>query len=489
MLPYSGQLAMYAPWRPRRSIISILRRPVANFVDRRTSIFKFVSLARGASIPVPTKIKEPGSQLVLHCRDQVRTEDSTLISQGDFVELKDGDFLKVTKILQDTRGSAYEISKIQGLRFRKTEDTFGFSRSGSNALYLNLYMNVLSGQSEVMIPDIRRKRYMRLMSSFLHRKKVSKAEDSYASSDFEVFHCDWIRVYYIKDAYFGSRKIKQKGQNSNELFSFSGTHIERFAALRLDPEMDLISIETALRNGSIPGAWQLSSKTNRSYDEHTNRALSEHASLSSALGALSINDEGDQRRKSGNSGKHVSFSKGDVDPEYTFGDLFCGCGGASRGAAMAGLHVSWGLDLNKPACDSWRLNFPTADCLEMDARDFGRISDTLVEVDILHISCPCQYFSKAHSVVGSNDKANIEAAMNIGDWLDKAKPRIVTLENVDGLMIRIQGTGSGPTVRDCFNKIQQQFVSRGYQFSCEVVDMANYGLPQHRDRLIIIASR
>lgn len=480
---------MYAPWRPSRSIIGILRRPVVTSFGHRTFTFRNLSLARGASTPSPTKTKQPRLQLGLHCRDQVRTGDSTLISRGDFVELKDGDFLKVTDNFQDTRGSAYKMGRIHGLRFRNTEDTFGFSSSGPNALYLNLYMNVLSGKSEVTISDVRRKRYISLINSFSHQKKLSKAEDSYVSSDCEVFHCNWIRVYYIKDAHYRSRKIKQEGHNPNELFSFSGAHMERFAALRFDPEMDLINIETALRNGSIPGAWQLSSKNNGCYDEHTNRASSECVSLKSALGALRIDDEGDQRRKFDNPGKHPNFSKDNADPEYTFGDLFCGCGGASRGAAMAGLHVKWGLDVDKPACDSWRLNFPAADCLEVDARHFGRISDTLVEVDILHVSCPCQYFSKAHSVVGSNDKANIEAAMIIGDWLDKAKPRIVTLENVDGLMTRIQGTGSGPTVRDCFDKIQQQFVSRGYQFSCEVVDMANYGLPQYRDRLIIIAAR
>jgi len=480
---------MYAPWRPHRFLISIFKRPVVTSFGHRSPIFQFHSRVRGASVPVPAKTKQSRLQLLLHRQDQVRTGDGTLVSRGDFVELKDGDFLKVLDIFQDTRGSTFEICRIQGLRFRTTERTYGFSRSGSNELYLNLYMNVLNGKSEVSVFEILRKVNMILRDPPLHRMEMSKAEDSYPSSDCEVFHCNWIRVYHIKIAHFESRKVRDKGHNPNELFSFSGAHIERFAALRFDPGIDLVDIETALRNGSTPGARQLPPENKKCYDEHTNQALPEDELLSSALGELSIVDKPDLRRVSSNLGENVSFSKDVLDPEYTFGDLFCGCGGASRGAAMAGLHVKWGLDSDKPACDSWRLNFPDADCLDMDARDFGRIPDKLVEVDVLHISCPCQYFSKAYSVVGSNDEANIEAAMIIGDWLDKAKPRIVTLENVHGLMTRIQGTGSGPTVRDCFHKIQQQFVSRGYQFSCEVVDMADYGLPQYRNRLIIIAAR
>lgn len=124
----------------------------------------------------------------------------------------------------------------------------------------------------------------------------------------------------------------------------------------------------------------------------------------------------------------------------------------------------------------------------MDAREFPHLPDDVVKVDVVHICNPCQPWSLAHTVNGKNDEKNIEAAMIIGDWLDKVKPRIVSLENVDGLLNSLKKTKIDLTVRQCFDRIRQQFLSREYAFRCEVVDMVDYGLPQYRKRLIILGA-
>jgi len=75
----------------------------------------------------------------------------------------------------------------------------------------------------------------------------------------------------------------------------------------------------------------------------------------------------------------------------TFGDVFCGAGGASQGAAQAGYYVQWGLDNDERALKSYSLNHPSAYALKMNAHDFSPdgISKENWKVDVLHLSPPC----------------------------------------------------------------------------------------------------
>lgn len=80
-----------------------------------------------------------------------------------------------------------------------------------------------------------------------------------------------------------------------------------------------------------------------------------------------------------------------------FGDVFCGAGGASQGAAQAGYYVQWGLDSDKRAMESYSLNHPSAYALKMNAHNFPPkgISKENWKVDVLHLSPPCCYWSPA----------------------------------------------------------------------------------------------
>jgi DNA (cytosine-5)-methyltransferase 1 len=80
---------------------------------------------------------------------------------------------------------------------------------------------------------------------------------------------------------------------------------------------------------------------------------------------------------------------------YTFGDAFCGVGGASEGAAQAGLSVSWGLDNNEAAIQAYAKNHLGAKTLSINAHDFGDHKDDSLRVDVLHLSPPCCYWSPA----------------------------------------------------------------------------------------------
>lgn len=82
---------------------------------------------------------------------------------------------------------------------------------------------------------------------------------------------------------------------------------------------------------------------------------------------------------------------------YTFGDIFCGAGGASQGAKQAGLYVAYGVDMDELAIQAYGQNHQSARPYRKNAHDFPP-SDRPIEyfrVDVLHLSPPCCFFSPA----------------------------------------------------------------------------------------------
>ena len=169
-----------------------------------------------------------------------------------------------------------------------------------------------------------------------------------------------------------------------------------------------------------------------------------------------------------------------VVKRYTFGDAFCGGGGVSRGAQMAGLSVAWGFDRGQDQCHTWSTNFPYAQIFPRDVTTFlGENID--VKVDILHLSPPCQPYSAANTRPNEKkDEANIAACFAISDLIKKCKPRLVTMENTSGLFDRKP---------QWFHRFINLFLAQDYSVRWSILDMANYGVPQSRQRLIIIAAR
>ncbi len=165
---------------------------------------------------------------------------------------------------------------------------------------------------------------------------------------------------------------------------------------------------------------------------------------------------------------------------YTFGDSFCGAGGASRGAKMAGLRVSWGNDFDPAAINSYKLNFWETQCEAMWAHDFIRvIMGEDHKVDMLHLSPPCQVFSPAHTTEGKDDEMNTETFFAIQMFLKKARPRIATMENTFGLI---------QDWPDYLEAAVGFFTSLGYSVRWKISNFAEYGLPQSRRRAFFIAS-
>ncbi|ETN40208.1 uncharacterized protein HMPREF1541_04484 [Cyphellophora europaea CBS 101466] len=172
---------------------------------------------------------------------------------------------------------------------------------------------------------------------------------------------------------------------------------------------------------------------------------------------------------------------------YTFGDAFCGAGGTSRGAVDAGLKLLWGFDNNLEAIETYKTNFARcgADCRLESVNEFlSRLMKLYdlsgVRVDVLHISPPCQPFSPAHTIPSpERDEMNQAALPSVWQLVETLKPRIVTIEETEGLFSRH---------KEWFSLLINTFTTLGYSVRWKVVQCNEYGVPQTRKRLLVVAA-
>lgn len=135
--------------------------------------------------------------------------------------------------------------------------------------------------------------------------------------------------------------------------------------------------------------------------------------------------------------------------------------------------------MDQNAGKTWRSNFPDARHFEMWAHEFVTLEANSV-VDVLHLSPPCQIFSPMHGREGRNDQQNFDSLFACDAIIDKAQPRIVTVEQTFGIL--------HPKFEAALNGLIHIFTSKGYSVSWQLVQFQYYGLAQTRRRLIIIAA-
>ena len=183
----------------------------------------------------------------------------------------------------------------------------------------------------------------------------------------------------------------------------------------------------------------------------------------------------------------------DSQRQYTFGDVFCGAGGMSCGAMMAGLRLKWVFDNNEQAITAFRKNFSEKQIASytLDYEDFISLLPeywTRFKVDIIHFSPPCQPFSqqtlgrrskKPETIKRHEEERKcLDAIIPISELL---KPRIAVLETVPGILAK-------ENIK-FFRQIVFSFKSLGYRLRWKKVNCAQVGLAQSRPRVFVIASQ
>ena len=175
---------------------------------------------------------------------------------------------------------------------------------------------------------------------------------------------------------------------------------------------------------------------------------------------------------------------------WTVFDLFCGTGGFSYGMEQAalGFETRFGIDVLPIATKTFQQNHTGAAGMCGDIRKIRRaqVEDAtrLVrdEVDVIVGGPPCQGFSSIRPFRSTNDDDPRNSLFEeYASFVNYFRPRVFVLENVVGLATHKDGE-TIEIMQECFRAV-------GYNCEWRLLNAANYGVPQKRERLIMIGGR
>lgn len=159
--------------------------------------------------------------------------------------------------------------------------------------------------------------------------------------------------------------------------------------------------------------------------------------------------------------------------------LFSGCGGLDVGFEKAGYNRVWANDFDKDAQAVFRLNLG-----EIDGRDITTVDvKEIPDCDILTAGFPCQPFSSAGNRRGVYDERG-ELYLECLRIIESKKPKVVLFENVKGLMSARHQSGV-----KLVEVIKCDLEKLGYRVNYNVLNSSDYGVPQNRERFILVGFR
>ena len=167
--------------------------------------------------------------------------------------------------------------------------------------------------------------------------------------------------------------------------------------------------------------------------------------------------------------------------EYNIIDLFCGCGGLSKGFEEVGYKVLVGVDVEQSALNTFEKNHNGAiginlDLSEPEAFDIIKKAINGKKVDVIIGGPPCQGFSLT-GPRNFDDKRN-KLYLAMIETVRRFRPQAFLIENVPGMANLYKG--------EVKNEIIRRFTAMGYKVSCKIICAADYGVPQIRKRLIFV---
>ena len=178
--------------------------------------------------------------------------------------------------------------------------------------------------------------------------------------------------------------------------------------------------------------------------------------------------------------------------KYKIVDLFSGAGGFQIGFERAGFEVVLSTDFDEDCEKVHRINRPSVPFLKMDVHDLNEeLLDKYVgkdtNIDVLIGGPPCQGFSTIGKRI-SSDPLKRKAAdprntlfKEYVRILNYLKPKFFVMENVEGLLTRDKGR--------IFEDVKRTFKKTGYDFNYVILNAADYGVPQIRNRVFFYGNR
>lgn len=155
-------------------------------------------------------------------------------------------------------------------------------------------------------------------------------------------------------------------------------------------------------------------------------------------------------------------------------DFFAGIGGFRLGFEQTGrFEVVYSNDNNKYACETYRKNFGEIDCRSITEVD----PDLIPGFDVLLAGFPCQPYSMIGKRKGMEDERG-QLFFQLIRILNAKRPQAVVLENVKHLKTHSKG--------EAFKLIKHHLEWLGYKIYDTVLNSADFGVPQHRERLYMV---
>ena len=161
-------------------------------------------------------------------------------------------------------------------------------------------------------------------------------------------------------------------------------------------------------------------------------------------------------------------------------DAFAGGGGLTVGLKRAGFQVVAAIETDGHAYNTYKANHPEVHVIKQDIRTVS--GESLLElvdggqIDLLAGCPPCQGFTSLTSKYRRQDERNT-LVLEMGRLVEEMRPNAVMMENVPGLARK--GT-------DLYDNLKQMLCDLGYILSDGILEVADYGVPQCRKRLVLL---
>lgn len=158
--------------------------------------------------------------------------------------------------------------------------------------------------------------------------------------------------------------------------------------------------------------------------------------------------------------------------------LFAGCGGLDLGFEMAGFNVIWANEFDKTIHDTYRLNHPHT---ILNTSDIRNIKGTdIPECDGIIGGPPCQAWSEGGKQLGLNDHRG-QVFLEYIRIVKEKQPKFFVIENVQGIL--------EDKHKESLNMFIRLLKEAGYKINYEILNAANYKIPQDRFRVFFIGIR
>lgn len=172
----------------------------------------------------------------------------------------------------------------------------------------------------------------------------------------------------------------------------------------------------------------------------------------------------------------------EINPKFAVVDLFCGVGGLTQGFVKAKFNVVAGIDFDRSCKYAYEKNNSTS-FIHADLANYTptKIAQLYPDnsVKVLAGCAPCQAFSTYQQGNKKNNKWKL--LYSFGKIIEAIQPDIVSMENVPNLIKYNEGKA--------FDDFIDVLEANNYFISHTIVDAKDYGVPQRRKRLILLASK